>query len=181
VKSTCRRRSSPTSSTSRGSASQTFIRVLSGPLVEEALALIPKNGTEVINDVPADLPVPNLDKNQFRQVFINLLQNATDACSAVPGGRVVISADGGGDGLPWQIRVTDNGPGMSTEVLDKLFQPLFTTKIKGTGLGLAVVANVIRAHGGAIEATSDVGNGSEFLIVVPGARRAARSCVSQSP
>jgi signal transduction histidine kinase len=136
------------------------------PLVEEARALIPATPARVVNAVPAELPVPLLDKDQFRQVLINLLQNATEALSGEPAGEVVVAATGGGE-LPLQVSVADNGAGMTPEIAAKIFEPLFTTKPKGTGLGLAIVSNTVRRHGGDIRVESAVGGGTRFVIVLP--------------
>jgi signal transduction histidine kinase len=135
------------------------------PLVEEAIEILPKNGVRVVNEVPETLPVPRLDKDQFRQVIVNLIQNGMEAAAGKPDGEVSIRADGGVD-APWRICITDNGSGMAPDVLEKVFQPLYTTKVKGTGLGLAVVSNMIHAHKGTITAESEEGKGSVFTIVL---------------
>jgi signal transduction histidine kinase len=136
------------------------------PLVEEARALIPAAAARVVNAVPEDLPAPLLDRDQFRQVLINLLQNAIEALSAAPAGEVIVAAEGGG-GLPLRVSVTDNGAGMTPEVAARIFEPLFTTKTKGTGLGLAIVSNTVRRHGGDIRVESAVGRGTRFVIELP--------------
>ncbi|MBS2029994.1 MAG: two-component sensor histidine kinase [Deltaproteobacteria bacterium] len=137
------------------------------PLVEEAMQLVPvRAGVKVFNDVPASLPVPTLDKEQFRQVLINLVQNATEAFPAERGGEVHVLAEGGGE-QNFTIRVRDNGQGIEPAVQEKIFQPLFTTKTKGTGLGLAIVAGMVGRHGGTIRVQSEVGKGTEFIIELP--------------
>lgn len=143
------------------------------PLVEEAITVIPKNGVRVVNEVPEDLPVPSLDKDQFRQVLVNLIQNGMEAASGKTDGQVVVRAEGGHEGQPWSIRVVDNGSGMPRDVLEKIFEPLYTTKVKGTGLGLAVVQNMVHAHKATIEAKSEEGKGSQFVILLPTALGAA--------
>ena len=120
----------------------------------------------VKNEVPPSLPVPALDKDQFRQVFVNLVQNAIEAVPADRPGRVRVSATGG-HGAPWRICVADNGMGISADDCRNVFQPLFTTKTKGTGLGLAVVAGMVQRHGGRIWVESKPGEGTEFFIELP--------------
>jgi signal transduction histidine kinase len=137
------------------------------PLVDEAFELVPDSAVRLVNDVPDALPVPSLDKDQFRQVLVNLIQTAVEAASDKPDGEVHVIAEGGGEDSAWRIRVKDNGSGMPREVLAKIFEPLYTTKVKGTGLGLAVVSNMVSAHKGTITAESAVGEGTEFTIVVP--------------
>lgn len=136
------------------------------PLVDEALGLVPpKSSVELVNQVPETLPVPNLDKDQFRQVLINLVQNAVEAMPD-SGGKVSVVAEGG-NGQAWHIKVVDNGSGIPKDVVGKIFEPLFSTKNKGTGLGLAIVSNMIKKHGGTISVDSEVGKGTEFKIVLP--------------
>ncbi len=136
-------------------------------LVTEAIALIPpREGVQVVNDVPEQLPVPELDKDQFRQVLANLVQNATEAVPSGRSGVVRVGATGGG-AVPWRLTVTDDGSGMSDDVARKIFEPLYTTKTRGTGLGLAIVAGLVRRHGGAINVQSVVGQGSTFSVELP--------------
>ena len=96
-------------------------------------------------------------------VIVNLLENAMQACeqgalirlgAAVSAGDVVID-------------VRDNGPGMEPGVLERLFEPFFTTRAQGTGLGLAIVQSVMQAHGGRVDVESSVGGGSHFSLHFP--------------
>ncbi len=144
-------------------------------LVDDALTVVPESGVRVVNAVPEDLPVPMVDKDQFRQVVINLVQNAVEAIPAgMAAGEVVVSAEGGGD-REWTLVIRDNGVGISEEQIGKIFEPLFTTKTKGTGLGLAIVAGMIKAHGGSIRVESRPGEGARFIVQLPTAlqRKAA--------
>jgi two-component system sensor histidine kinase HydH len=143
------------------------------PLVDDALSIVPQRPTVTIrNEVPASLPVPSLDKNQFRQVFVNLVQNAAEAIPEGRAGHVTVSATGG-EGAPWRIRVSDDGTGIPPEQCAEIFQPLFTTKAKGTGLGLAVVAGMVERHGGRIWVESKVDEGTDFFIELPSVTRPA--------
>ncbi len=137
------------------------------PLVDEALGVVPvREGVSVLNQVPEALPVPTLDREQFRQVIINLVQNAVEAMPAERGGQVVVSAEGG-EREPLRVRVVDDGSGIPAEVLPRIFEPLFTTKTRGTGLGLPIVALRVQRHGGTLHVTSQPGQGSEFVIQLP--------------
>ncbi len=139
------------------------------PLVDEAFSLVPQRANvRIVNEVPASLPVPNLDKDQFRQVVINLVQNAVESIPMEHPGEVRVQAEGGG-ALPYVVRVVDNGAGIAPEAVANLFQPLYTTKTKGTGLGLAIVQGVVNRHGGTIRAESQPGKGTAFVIELPAA------------
>ncbi len=137
------------------------------PLMQESIDLVPNaEHVQIINEISEQLPIPHLDKDQCRQVFVNLIQNAVEAMSGLEGSKVVISAEGG-DSSPWRITVRDNGPGMPPEVAAKIFQPLFSTKTKGTGLGLAVVAGIVEKHGGTLVVQSNPGEGAAFVTEIP--------------
>jgi two-component system, NtrC family, sensor histidine kinase HydH len=136
------------------------------PLVDEAISLVPSGSVRIENSVPDDLPIPNLDRDQFRQILINLVQNAVDAVPPETSGQVTITAEGGGVS-PFRVTIADTGAGIPDDVLVKIFEPLFTTKAKGTGLGLAVVSNMVKSHRGHISVTSEVGAGTTFAIELP--------------
>jgi signal transduction histidine kinase len=142
------------------------------PLVDEAIGLIPNTSVAFHNEVPDTLPVPRLDKDQFRQVLINLMQNAAEAVPNHRSGDVRVRA-AGGDGTPLRIEIEDNGSGVTEEVVRQMFEPLFTTKTKGTGLGLAIVAGIVKAHGGTIRVESKIDHGTTVAIEIP--RRAAEA------
>jgi two-component system sensor histidine kinase FlrB len=93
----------------------------------------------------------------------NLLENALQAVDS--GGCVTLGARRVGDQMALSVR--DDGPGMTPEVVVRLFEPFFTTRSDGTGLGLAIARGVARAHGGGIEVHSEPANGTEFIITLP--------------
>ena len=105
-----------------------------------------------------------VDPDRIVQVLINLISNARDAMPQ-EGGSITISAKTVEDKL--HISVVDTASGMSEETLAKLFEPLFTTKLKGLGLGLPIVKEIIEAHGGTMTVTSKLGVGTEFIILLP--------------
>jgi len=131
-------------------------------LTEEAIELLPAHQVLIRNQIPVDLPVPSLDKDQIRQILVNLVQNAVEAMPK----QVIVDAEGGGD-RSWQLIVADDGPGIPTDATAKIFEPLFTTKTKGTGLGLAIVSAVVKRHGGAIRVETAVGKGTKFIVELP--------------
>jgi signal transduction histidine kinase len=105
------------------------------------------------------------DRLQLRQVLLNLVTNAYAAMDGT--GVLTIAAVPDGDGV--EIRVTDSGIGMDEEVVNHIFDPFYTRKAKGIGLGLAVTRRIVEAHGGTIAARSAPGEGTTFVIGLPGA------------
>jgi signal transduction histidine kinase len=133
-------------------------------VMEDALSrlTVPEN-IEVINKVDANLPEVEIDADQIRQVFVNI---ATNAIQAMPeGGKLTIDARKGDKFL--EVAISDTGDGISEDVIGKIFDPLFTTRAKGIGLGLAVCKSIIERHGGAIGVESKVGEGATFTVKLP--------------
>ena len=111
-------------------------------------------------------PTVQADAEKLRQVFANLVDNAIDALATIPEGRRIDLFLENGDGLA-TVRVRDNGCGIPPEKLDRIFNPFFTTKEKGTGLGMAISKKIVEAHEGAIAVASEVGRGTEFKVMLP--------------
>jgi C4-dicarboxylate-specific signal transduction histidine kinase len=114
------------------------------------------------------------DRIQIEQVFSNLLRNACEALEGRAERRIAIGA--AADGEEIVVRIEDNGPGLSAETLERAFEPLFTTKAAGLGLGLAICKTIVEAHGGRIEAETLAGGGAAFSVALPAAdqRRGAQ-------
>src|SRR5438477_3356961 len=112
------------------------------------------------------------DEGLLRQALLNLARNAAEACEAANRGRVVLRGEivRTGDSGFQRITVTDNGPGIAEEALPQLFRPFFTTKARGTGLGLAVVQKIIVQHGGQVEARNRPEGGAAFIVTLPECR-----------
>ena len=109
------------------------------------------------------------DPEKLRRVVINLLGNALDAFDEadIAEPRIQIQAGENLAATEVWVRVKDNGPGMDAERLGKIFSPFYTSKTSGTGLGLAITKKVVDAHGGSIEAHSEPGAGTEFVLTFP--------------
>jgi signal transduction histidine kinase len=131
--------------------------------VTEALSHVdfPKN-VQLI-DLTENTPTIKVDVDRMKRAFINLIKNAVDAMP--DGGKLTITSEKANDKV--KISFADTGMGISEENLKKLFGPLFTTKAKGMGLGLAICKRVVEAHGGTISVESVVGKGTVFTIIIP--------------
>ena len=112
-----------------------------------------------------------LDAAHFKQALLNLLLNATQAMEQTSAGSrelIIRTHASEQEGMPvYCVHVIDTGPGMSPEVLERVFTPYYTTKAGGSGLGLPTTKRLIEEHGGTIEVHSEVGRGTDFVITVP--------------
>jgi signal transduction histidine kinase len=114
-------------------------------------------------DLTETTPTIKIDVDRMKRAFINLTKNAVDAMP--DGGKLTITSEKANDKV--KIAFADTGMGISEENLKKLFGPLFTTKAKGMGLGLAICKRIVEAHGGTISVESVVGKGTVFTIIIP--------------
>ncbi len=135
---------------------------------------IARSGAQITTSVDAE-GVMRGDAEQLRRVILNLLGNALDALdeAGVAEPRVDLQAGENLAGTEVWVRIRDNGPGMEPSRLQHIFSPFYTSKDDGTGLGLAISRKVVDAHGGSIEAASEPGKGTEFVITLPRAGTAA--------
>ncbi len=145
-------------------------RVSLAPLIKQVLTqqLVPE-GVNCQLDLPDDLPDLLVDPDQIKQVLVNLVSNA---CHALPeGGELRISAFSqalsGSPGVA--VEVADTGVGIPPENLQKIFDPLFTTRSRGIGLGLAISQKLVEANQGEISVTSEEGKGTRFRVALPAA------------
>lgn len=121
-------------------------------------------GIAVHFEPDAALPEVRADTNQLRQAFLNLVRNATDAMAG--GGQLTVGAREAEGGV--EISITDTGPGVPDEERDRIFDPLYSTKKDGTGLGLAVARQIVETHGGAVRCEAAEGGGTVFVVQLPG-------------
>ena len=119
---------------------------------------------EVRRERSASLPPVSFDRQQIRQVLINLFKNALEAMPR--GGTLTVTTRMREGNL--EIAVTDTGEGMTPEVAGNIFQPYYSTKETGTGLGLAICQFIVKEqHGGCLNVESAPGQGSTFTIQLP--------------
>jgi signal transduction histidine kinase len=140
-------------------------------IIEEALGfcehILREAGVTVVRNYGANLPKVNAVPGQLHQVFVNLI---TNACNAAPetGGRVSLSTGlQGHDRI--RVEIEDNGVGIPAAELERVFEPFFSTRRKGTGtgLGLSIVKNIVEIHRGAIQIESELGRGTIVVVTLP--------------
>jgi two-component system sensor histidine kinase HydH len=132
--------------------------------VDNLMAGEAKNqGVTLVEHLEPHLPSLQADPNQMKQVLLNLVKNSLEALDS--GGQVIL-ASGAQDNQVW-FSVQDTGGGMSPEVLENIFNPFFSTKEKGTGLGLAVIHKIVTDHHGAITVESSPDQGTTIRVKLP--------------
>ncbi|MFC2008029.1 nitrogen regulation protein NR(II), partial [Chloroflexota bacterium] len=133
-------------------------------VVDDAIAhtQIPDN-IELTKNVNGGLPEIEIDTEQIRQVLVNVITNAVQAMPG--GGKLIIDSRQQNDFI--ELDITDTGEGIPAENMNKIFDPLYTMKAKGIGLGLAVCKTIIERHAGHIEAKSGKDGGTTFTIKLP--------------
>jgi signal transduction histidine kinase len=133
-----------------------LIAFISGELQEK--------GVEVVPELKRPLPLVQADENQLRQAFLNLMRNAGEAMAG-EGGELAVSTSAPDSQV--EVRIADTGAGIAGEDLAKIFEPFFSTKESGTGLGLALTHRIVHEHGGTIDVESAPGAGTVFIIRLP--------------
>lgn len=152
------------------------------PLLEDLRARIPES-VALDADLPADLPPLNLDPDHLASLISHLVLNAAEALGEAAGRISIRARRIPFDGLPpghwlpvdWHLpeagatmlEVIDTGPGISLDIQEHLFEPFFTTRFQGRGLGLPSVLGIARTYGGAVEVASTPGQGATFRVLLP--------------
>jgi len=125
----------------------------------------PDASRKIVQELAPDLPEVSVDPQQLKQVFLNLFLNAADALA--DGGIITLKTGHDAQVQKVVIQLQDTGKGIPEELIDKVFQPFFTTKLKGTGLGLAVSKRLVEDNGGSIKVENNVAGGVTFTITLP--------------
>jgi signal transduction histidine kinase len=140
--------------------------VLARPLLEEVRELTEApGGVRIVVEAPEALAV-HADAGQLRRALLNLARNAATAMQG-RAGEILLSARAEAGRVRLEVR--DAGPGVPADLRDKIFTPFFTTREKGTGLGLAFVREIVRDHGGDVSVLDAPGGGAVFLVELPAA------------
>ncbi len=127
-----------------------------------------KNGVSVKTEFAKGLPIITCDRVQLQQVVLNLILNALQAMGGDrKGARQVLITTSQTESNDPCIGIQDTGPGLSSETLSRLFEPFYTTKPNGMGLGLAICRSIIEAHGGRLWATGCQPHGAVFQFIIP--------------
>ena len=142
------------------------------PLIDEALKAVhdrwPEAEVEVERAYAVDLPKVSVDADFCEQIFTYLVQNAYEAMSEGGGKLSVRAASANTDGRRGaEIDIHDTGPGIPRELEEQIFNPFFTTKKEGVGLGLSIVSKIVDEHRGWIRVSSDPGRGACFRVFLP--------------
>lgn len=124
---------------------------------------IENRGIAIKTKLARALTATPIDATQMQQVLVNLMKNASQAMTT--GGTLTLQTGENSDGV-W-VSVSDTGGGIPQEQINRIFEPFYTTKKKGSGLGLMIVQRIVRAHNGRIELESNVGKGTTFRVWLP--------------
>jgi len=145
------------------------------PVIRLMESTAKKRQIDVVVEGDASLPAISADPDQLKQIALNLILNAIESSPA--GGRVTVDARAGarlGPSAAVVVEVRDQGPGIPPDQLENIFHPFFTTKETGTGLGLALVHQMVVDHGGEIAVDSVPGRGTTFRVTLPVAQAELR-------
>ncbi|MFC2061147.1 cache domain-containing protein [Elusimicrobiota bacterium] len=136
-------------------------------LLEESFSILEQpESVEVTKEFEQGLPQANIDRNEIRQVLANLIKNGFEIMDEKTGGGKLLVKSLSKDGMI-ELIFKDTGPGISAENMKKMFTPFFSTKARGTGLGLSACQNIILRHGGKIWVESEgEGKGSTFFVQI---------------
>lgn len=138
-------------------------------LVDKAVHImqdrLSERGVEVLREIPADLPPMRMDPELMRNCLCNFISNSMQAMPE--GGAITVSARVDRESGECHLGFSDLGVGIEEQDLEKVFQPYFTTREAGIGLGLAITERIIREHGGRITVDSRKGEGTTFTVILP--------------
>ena len=141
------------------------------PLLEQALKAVrdrwPEAKVEIERQYAKDLPKVRVDAELCEQVFTNLVVNAYEAMPAGGKLKVATAVTHSDSHQGVEIDIEDSGPGIPSELCEQIFNPFFTTKKNGVGLGLSLVSKIVDDHGGWLRVTSNPGQGACFKIFLP--------------
>jgi len=128
---------------------------------------VAKNAISLRTEFADCLLIVQGDRVQLQQVILNLIINAIEAMGVSEGTRELLIGTGKDGSRSVLVRIADSGPGLAAATLERLFQPFYTTKPKGLGLGLSICRSIVEAHGGRLWVTTNVPRGAIFQLTLP--------------
>jgi signal transduction histidine kinase len=136
-------------------------------VIEVTKSELLQNGVSLQTELAKGLPRIQGDRIQLQQILLNLIMNAIEAMSDVKGSRnlLISTVEGKPNGVLATVR--DSGPGLNPESLERLFDPFYTTKPGGLGMGLSICRSIVEAHGGRMWAAANVPQGASFHFSLP--------------
>ncbi|RMF79843.1 MAG: HAMP domain-containing protein, partial [Nitrospirae bacterium] len=138
--------------------------------LEQALFFIRRDrrrGVELKMELAPDLPLIHVDREQIQQVFLNLALNALQAMGKEGTLTITTAQAETPEGRALVVRFADTGPGIPPDRIERIFEPLYTTRPDGTGLGLSTSKRIVERHGGTLTVESEVGKGAVFTVTLP--------------
>jgi signal transduction histidine kinase len=155
---------------------------VTGEVIALSLSELQRHRVTLRTDLADELPPVVGDRVQLQQVILNLLLNAVDAMARVEdGARVLVVTTVHEEGDRVRLSVRDSGVGVESQVLARLFEPFYTTKSDGMGIGLFVSRSIIESHRGSLRVTANEGPGVTFSFSVPRARRSILAGIRVAP
>jgi len=140
-------------------------------IIREVIALaqseVQRNHVALQTQLSDDMPLVFADRIQLQQVMLNLMMNAIEAMTQVTTPRELLISSGADDSKGVVVVVRDSGPGLDSKSLERLFEPFYTTKPQGMGMGLAICRSIVEAHGGKLWAITNEGRGASFQFTLP--------------
>ncbi len=141
---------------------------LANDVLELAHSELVERNVAVTTRLTPGLPDFRGDRVQLQQVLLNLIMNACEAMSDTDSGdRSLVVSTAHDDDTNLRLTVEDRGPGISSDLVDHIFEPFVTTKAQGLGLGLSICRSIVRAHGGRLWVANNPGRGASFFVSVP--------------
>src|SRR5262245_26633725 len=140
-------------------------------IIRDVIALgqgeVQRNHIALETQLSDDMPLVFADRIQLQQVMLNLMMNAIEAMTQVTTPGELLISSGADDSKGVEVVVRDSGPGLDSKSLERVFEPFYTTKPQGMGMGLAICRSIMQAHGGRLWATANRGRGASFHFTLP--------------
>ncbi len=136
-------------------------------VIEVTRSELLRNGVSLQTELAKGLPLIRGDRIQLQQIVLNLFMNAVEAMSDASEGSRDLQITTADDSNGVLVEVRDSGPGLNAESLERLFDPFYTTKPSGMGMGLSICRSIVEVHGGRIWATANVPQGASFHFSLP--------------